>query len=442
MAVAHELQRLNDAAEQRGYWLHRARLAGAGERGALPICSLKVRAGRIERIVTGACRDAEDSLPCLDLDHGLLLSAWVDAHVHLDKGHIAPRAGTGGGLHAAIAAAQADSASWTRDDLTRRMAFSLRCAYAYGTRALRTHIDWGGGEPPLAWDIAHELAQRWAGRIDMQCAALCPPEIFVDMAAGERVAREVAERGGVLGAFVYPMAGVQSLVERVFALAERFDLRLDFHADEHLAPNVDATRAILAAARKTRMGERVTCGHCCSLATVPLYTAHALFDEFADSGATLVSLPHTNLYLQDRHAEGAPRVRGIAPMREADMKGVKIALASDNHRDPFLPFGDLDLLSTLTVASFAAHLDQPFERWSGTVTTTPARALNLSWDGVPGEGAPADLVLLRARDSTEACSRPQADRRVVRAGRFIDTALPDYRELDLPHRVARPDYQL
>ncbi len=45
-------------------------------------------------------------------------------------------------------------------------------------------------------------------------------------------------------------------------------------------------------------------------------------------------------------------------------------------------------------------------------------------------GAPADLVIFRARSWTELLSRPQSDRVVMRAGKAIDTALPDYRELD------------
>jgi cytosine deaminase len=45
-------------------------------------------------------------------------------------------------------------------------------------------------------------------------------------------------------------------------------------------------------------------------------------------------------------------------------------------------------------------------------------------------GAAADLVLLRGRDWSEALSRSQHDRVVLRAGRAIDISLPDYRELD------------
>ncbi len=45
-------------------------------------------------------------------------------------------------------------------------------------------------------------------------------------------------------------------------------------------------------------------------------------------------------------------------------------------------------------------------------------------------GAPAGLVLTRARTMNELLSRPQNDRVVLYAGKPVDRTLPDYRELD------------
>jgi cytosine deaminase len=45
-------------------------------------------------------------------------------------------------------------------------------------------------------------------------------------------------------------------------------------------------------------------------------------------------------------------------------------------------------------------------------------------------GAPADLILFRARHMTEFLSRPQADRIVLRNGKMLDAEVPDWRELD------------
>ena len=41
-----------------------------------------------------------------------------------------------------------------------------------------------------------------------------------------------------------------------------------------------------------------------------------------------------------------------------------------------------------------------------------------------------DGLVLKARNYSEMLSRHQFDRTVLRAGRAIDTTLPDYRELD------------
>jgi cytosine deaminase len=56
--------------------------------------------------------------------------------------------------------------------------------------------------------------------------------------------------------------------------------------------------------------------------------------------------------------------------------------------------------------------------------------MGLGAAGTVTMGAPADLVLFRARSFTELLSRPQMDRIVLRAGAAIETTPPDYRTLD------------
>ena len=50
--------------------------------------------------------------------------------------------------------------------------------------------------------------------------------------------------------------------------------------------------------------------------------------------------------------------------------------------------------------------------------------------GVIAVGAPADLVLFRARSLNELLSRSQHDRCVIRAGLAIAAAIPPYEDLD------------
>ncbi len=117
-------------------------------------------------------------------------------------------------------------------------------------------------------------------------------------------------------------------------------------------------------------------------------------------------------------------------LHELKAAGVAVMCSSDNTRDPFYAYGDMDALEVFREATRIAHLDTPHDDWISVVTSAPAQVMRLEHAGRFAVGAPADLILFRARSYTELLSRPQADRVVLRQGRPIDRTLPDYRELD------------
>ena len=117
-------------------------------------------------------------------------------------------------------------------------------------------------------------------------------------------------------------------------------------------------------------------------------------------------------------------------LHEMKARGIWISLASDNVRDPFHAFGDLDGLEAFAQAVKIAHLDRPVGDWPSAVARTPADVMGLGDAGRLRTSGPADLILFRARSWGELLSRRQHDRTVLRAGRPIHTAPPDYRELD------------
>ena len=157
-------------------------------------------------------------------------------------------------------------------------------------------------------------------------------------------------------------------------------------------------------------------------------------DLVARAGIAVVSLPMCNLYLQDRAPGRTPRRRGVTLLQEMAARGIPVALASDNCRDPFFAYGDHDLVEVFREAVRIAQLDCPLGAWPAAVARTPAAIMGLPERGRIALGAPADLVLFRARSFSELLSRPQSGRIVLRAGRPIATALPDHRELDLLFR--------
>src|SRR5207248_2671746 len=78
----------------------------------------------------------------------------------------------------------------------------------------------------------------------------------------------------------------------------------------------------------------------------------------AEAGIAIVSLPMCNLFLQDRTPGRTPRWRGVALLHEIRARGIRVAIASDNCRDPFYGYGDHDMLEVFREAVRIAHLDR------------------------------------------------------------------------------------
>ena len=78
----------------------------------------------------------------------------------------------------------------------RRMDFSLRCAYAHGTSALRTHlINMSPKQTQLTWPAFARLRKAWAGRVELQGVSLVVLSFFRDAQAARQLADLVAQHG-------------------------------------------------------------------------------------------------------------------------------------------------------------------------------------------------------------------------------------------------------
>ncbi len=414
--------------DSRAYRLRNCTVApvfGGGD-GAVDI---DIRDGRIAAI--GPATPPDPDLPSVDCRAGMVWPAFVDLHAHIDKAHIWGRApNPDGSWLAALETVRADRlARWTAADVERRMDFSLRSAFAHGTRALRTHIDSLPPQAAISWPVFARMRERWRGRIELQGSALGPVEMLLGE-DGSALADRVADHQGILGCVLKSTPGPEAALDRVFGLARERGLELDFHVDETDDPGSTMLRHVAEAALRWSYEGRVTCGHCCSLAMQGEAEAEATIRLAARAGLMIASLPMCNLYLQDRAPGRTPRWRGVTLVRELAAAGVKVAFGSDNVRDPFYAYGDYDMLEVFREAVRIAHLDHPLGGWAASVTRIPAAQMRLAGAAAVEPGASADLVLFSARDWGELLSRPQADRIVIRSGRPIDTTPPDYAELD------------
>ena len=132
-----------------------------------------------------------------------------------------------------------------------------------------------------------------------------------------------------------------------------------------------------------------------------------------------MTLPAANLFLQGRDtARLSPR--GLTRVRELVAAGVRVAAASDNIQDPFIPTGSGDLLEIARWTLLAGHLglaDLPAA--FAMVTDVPAAIMGLGSDWGIREGARADLLITEAGDVDDLVATGAMSRAVFVGGRLV-----------------------
>ncbi|MBY5426556.1 cytosine deaminase (plasmid) [Rhizobium leguminosarum] len=367
-----------------------------------------------------------------DLRDGMVWPCFADIHTHLDKGHIWPRqANPDGSFMGALDAVRADrEANWSAADVKRRMEFSLRSAYAHGTSLIRTHLDSLAPQHRISFEVFAEIRDAWKDRIALQAVALFPLDAMADSAFFADLVTTIRQTGGLLGGVTRMGPELVWQLDMLFRTAAEHGLDIDLHVDETDDRGAETLKAIAEAVLRNGFEGKVTAGHCCSLARQDEDTAARTVELVAKAGIAVIALPMCNMYLQDRYPGRTPRWRGVTLFKELVAAGVATAVASDNTRDPFYAYGDLDPVEVFREAVRILHLDHPLDTAARVVTTSPAAIVGRPDKGRIAAGDPADLVLFSARRWSEFLSRPQSDRVVLRRGKVIDRSLPDYRELD------------
>lgn len=397
-------------------------------------CDLTVEGNRLTAVTPAASVSRmTDGHESTDLRGAMVFPGLLDVHTHLDKAHTWDRApNPRGEFWDAIRILGADSRNWTEADLLRRAEFCLKRAEAHGTVALRTHVDTGAMVGEAAHSVMQHLRGTWRDRIILQTVSLCNMAAF---AQGERARIvEITRRyqATALGGFPQPNPDLDRQLDVLMAAAMDLGIGLDLHVDESGLKEAECLRATADAVKRNRFPHPVACGHCCSLAVHEPARAADTLARVKDAGIQIIALPLCNLYLQDRQgAPRTPRWRGLTLIHEFMDAGVTVACASDNVRDAFYAWGDLDPLEVYQQSVRIGHLDTRLAASPAVVTTAPADIMGLAKSGYGrvAPGAPARLVVFPVRTFNELLSRPGLPRRLLRGERLVTLHGPDLREL-------------
>lgn len=415
-------------------------LAGSGWQvvDAIASVDILVAGARIEWIrPAGVSPVVEGVVTHVNLDGLQLWATLVDMHTHLDKGQVMHRVSADGTIHGGSLRTEEDYTRWTEEDIFRRMDFGLRCAWHHGVSVVRTHLDSFAHLAPRSWKVFDRLRTQWRGRIELQAVSIVPLGCL-DEPWGRELAAMTADFGGVLGGVTDALGRhdggaderLRQLLPRFFQIAKQHSLDVDLHVDQLQDRDMFSLPMIARAVLESGFAGTVVAGHCVNLALQDDDVVAQTASSCAAAGIKVVTLPTPMMYLQDRAPGRTPRWRGVTAAKELLAAGVDVAIAGDNCRDAWYPFGDHDMFDTFQRAVQVFQLDDPLEQAVRMCGPTPASTVKSSLGGLLRPGGQADFIVFPARNFNELMCRPHSNRLVVRAGVPVRDPLPDYAELD------------
>jgi cytosine/creatinine deaminase len=379
---------------------------------------VRIDDGRVDQVRPAGTVEARPDEPVEELEGYVLLPGPVDPHAHLDKALLGDRApNPHGDLLNARAAMRAIYGELNKADIARRAREAALIAVAYGTTAIRSHVDCGVRFGLTSVEALLEVREGLRGYVDVQVSASVRSPIVGVAGAENRAYLEAALEMGADGAGACPHLDPDpaGCINACLDLATKFERPIDLHVDETLDPSALTLSEYVRAVAARRFPYGAVAGHCVSLGVQPEAVQAQLAAGLAEAGIAVVANPLTNLYLQARGATVAPP-RGLTAVRPLLAAGVTLAAGGDNLRDPFNAMGRGDTLETAALMVMAGHLT-PEEAYA-SVSSSARKAMGLPPIAVQA-GSPADLLAVRGRSLTDAIAAASEDRLVLKSGRVV-----------------------
>ncbi len=367
---------------------------------------LDIVEGRIAAIGALATSPGET----LDLDGALLLPAFVEGHIHLDKTHWgAPRLAhvPGDSVRERIAI-EREARHRVGLPVAARAAALIAELIANGTTRARSHIDIDSDVKLANLEAVLEVREAWRDFIDIQLVAFPQSGIVSEGGAADLLAAALAAGADVIGGLdPHGFDGdVDGQLDIVFGLAGKYGKDVDIHLHDGGETGAAELRAIADRTQALGMQGRVAVSHAFALGEL----GAAVFE------ATAARLAKAEVSIMTSCPPSVP----VPPLKALRARGVRVFAGSDNIRDCWSPFGNGDMLDRAAVIAQRLGLVSDADLNIAFAATTEASDAAL---GDPRRGlrvgAVADLVAVRAASVADAVvDRPQRAF-VFRGGRIV-----------------------
>ena len=353
----------------------------------------------------------------IDAKGGLLTTSLAEPHAHLDKAFLSERiANPTGDLMGAINAMESNRHMLTIEDTITRAERAVRLMVSNGVTAIRTHADVTEWNSLDSIEALTEVRNRTRDIVEMQIVALLGWPLSGDLGQANLTLGKKAIKLGadILGGCPHldsdPVGSNIALLQLATELGCPLDLHTDEHTDEKRISLEDLADRVIA----TRFKNEVTASHCVSLGMQNQNDQKRISEKVALANIGVITLPHTNLFLQGRDNAVAPP-RGLTAVKALRTAGVRVAAGADNLQDPFNPVGTGDPLETASLLVLAAHQlpEDAFAAISNTAKSVmglPETQLKI--------GDLANLMLTPAGSIREAIANRTSRQMVMSLGRL------------------------
>ena len=375
--------------------------------------------GRIAAITPRSSQTTRDAACDIALDGKLVIPGFVETHIHLDKSCISDRCSCRTGtLQEAIESVAAAKLAFTEQDICARGRRTLEKAIVQGTTRMRAHVEVDPRIGLKGFRAVSQLKRDFAWALDIEICVFPQEGLLNDPGCDELLVHACDGGADLIGGCPYTDSDPHGQIARIFELAKRYDLDIDFHLDFDLDPSWMHLDEVCRQTAKYGWGGRVAIGHVTKLSALDHAALEKIGVKLANAGAAVTVLPATDLFLMGRGAEHSVP-RGVAPAHRLLAQGVTCSLATNNVLNPFTPFGDCSLLRMANLYANIAQLGRPEELQAcmDMVTLLPAKLMNLGDYGI-AVGNPADIVVLDCADRVSAVAELAQPLLAMKRGRI------------------------
>ena len=333
--------------------------------------------------------------PEYDAGGRLVCGGLIETHIHLDKAGIIGRCSIcEGTLREAVSETAKAKAAFTEEDVYQRALLVLEKAILNGTNRLRTFVEIDPRAGHRSFEAIKKLKSDYRDAIDIEICAFAQEGLTNEPVTEAMLESALVSGADCLGGCPYTDPQPAEHIRRIFDLAARYRVPVDFHLDFDLDPRRSNLPEVIAQTVSRGYEGRVSVGHVTSMSAMTPDELEALGRRLAQAGIAVTALPATDLFLMGRELDRLVP-RGVAPIHILAAQGVVTTLSTNNVLNPFTPFGDVSLMRIANLYANVAQIGAPADlaKIFDMITSFAATLVGRGRKCIE-VGARADLVIL------------------------------------------------